>query len=105
MTTAWHPQTNSGTECINKEIQLFLSVFCINNPSSWSASLKKAEFVYNNHTHADQEQTPFELWYGQALKAIPIAFEYQDYPKTKECLALLQQWKQDAQTAHEYAQQ
>ena len=53
MTTTWHPQTNGGTERINREIQLFLSIFCINNPSFWSATLKKAEFVYNNHTHAD----------------------------------------------------
>ena len=57
------------------EIQLFLSVFCINNPSSWSAALKKAEFVYNNCMHADREQTPFELWYGQAPKAIPTRSE------------------------------
>ena len=105
MTTAWHPQTNGGTEHVNREIQLFLSVFCINNPSSWSAALKKAEFVYNNRMHADREQTPFELWYGQAPKAIPIAFEFQDYPKTKERLALLQQWRKDAQATHEYARQ
>jgi len=48
MTTAWHPQTNGGTECVNHEIQLFLSIYCINNPTSWVKALKKAEFVYNN---------------------------------------------------------
>ena len=48
---------------------------------------------------------PFELWYGQTPKAIPTTFECQDYPKTKEHLALLQQWRRDAQDAHEYAQQ
>ena len=53
MTTAWHPQTNSETEYINREIQLFILVFCINNPPSWSTALKKAEFVYNNCTYAD----------------------------------------------------
>ncbi len=75
MTTAWHPQTNGGTEHVNRETQLFLSVFCINNPSSWVAALKKAEFIYNN---------------------------YLDYPKTKERLVLLQQWQNDAHIAHEY---
>ena len=53
MTTAWHPQTNGGTKRVNCEIQLFLSVFCINNPSSWVTALKKAKFVYNNRTHAE----------------------------------------------------
>ena len=48
LTTAFHPQANGGTERVNREIQLYLSVYCINNPSSWSQSLKKAEFVYNN---------------------------------------------------------
>src|SRR6266571_3208375 len=106
MTTAWHSQTNGGTEHVNREIQLFLSVFCINNPSSWVAALKKAKFIYNNCTHADQTQTPFKLWYGQAPRAISTAFDYLDYPKTKECLALvaalLQQWQNDAHIAHEY---
>ena len=53
MTTAFHPQANGGTERVNREIQVYLSIFCINNPSSWSNVLKKAEFVYNNRTHAD----------------------------------------------------
>ena len=74
----------------------------LTNPLSWPTALKKAQFVYNN---CDWEQTPFELWYGQAPKAIPIAFKYQDYPKTKEHLTLLQQWRWDTQTAHKYAQQ
>ena len=84
MSTAWHPQTNGGAEHVNHKIQLFLSIFCINNPTSWVAALKKAEFMYNNRPHADQAQSPFELWYGQAPKAIPTAFDYRDYPKTKE---------------------
>ena len=67
---AFHPQTNGGTERVNREIQLYLSIFCINNPASWSKALKKAEFVYNNRPHADRKQTPFELMYGASPKAI-----------------------------------
>ena len=48
MMTAFHPQANGGTEQVNREIQVYLPIFCINNPSSWSNTLKKAEFVYNN---------------------------------------------------------
>jgi len=66
MTTAFHPQTNGGTERVNREIPTYLSIFCINNPTSWVSALKKAEFVYNNRPHADRTQSPFELWYGQA---------------------------------------
>ena len=83
MTTAFHPQANGGTERVNREIQVYLSIFCINNPSSWSNAFKKAEFVYNNRTHADRTQTPFELMYGEAPKAIPEAFSYSEYPSLK----------------------
>jgi transposase InsO family protein len=36
MTTAFHPQANGGMERVNQEVQLYLSIFCINNLSSWS---------------------------------------------------------------------
>ena len=90
LTTAFHPQSNGGTERANREIQLYLSVFCINNPSSWSKALKKAEFVYNNRPHADRQQTPFELMYGTAPKALPEAF-YREAPGTEQRLAQLKQ--------------
>src|SRR6266542_5959403 len=105
MSTAFHPQTNGGTEQVNREIQTYLSIFCINNPNSWAQALKKAEFVYNNRLHADRSQSPFELWYGLAPKAISEAFEYHDCPKTEERLQQLTQWRNDALLAHEYTQQ
>ena len=67
---AFHPQADGEIEQVNKEIQLYLSIYCINNPSSWRQSLKKAEFIYNNRTHADHIQSLFELMYGTSLKAI-----------------------------------
>ena len=105
MTTAFHPQANGGTERVNREVQLYLSIFCINNPTSWSKALKKAEFVYNNRPHADRTQTPFELMYGQAPLALPQAFEYSEHPTAKARIAQLDQWRRDAIIAHEHARQ
>jgi len=104
MTTAFHPQANGGTERSNREIQLYLSIFCINNPKSWSKALKKAEFVYNNRTHTDRSQTPFKLMYGAAPKALPDVY-YQQTPTIKERLDRLDQWRRDALIAHDYARQ
>src|SRR6266498_4443499 len=84
MSMAFHPQTNGGTEQVIREIQTYLSIFCINNLNSWTQALKKAEFIYNNRPHTDRSQSPFKLWYGLAPKAIPKAFDYRDYPKTEE---------------------
>jgi len=87
MTTAFHPQTNGGTEHVNREVQTYLSIFCINNPTSWVSVLKKAEFVYNNRPHADRTQSLLNFGmvklHEQSLKhsliIIPIstnAYEY-----------------------------
>ena len=104
LTTAFHPQTNGGTERVNREIQLYLSIFCINNPESWSQALKKAEFTYNNRTHADREKTPFELMYGSTPKAIIEPYLEKDEP-TEDRMKKLKQWCADALLAHEYTRQ
>jgi hypothetical protein len=105
MTTAFHPQANGGTERVNQEVQLYLSIFCINNPSSWSRVLKKAEFVYNNRPHADRSQSPFELMYGQAPLAMPEAFGHSENPSVEARIAQLNQWRKDAILAHEHARE
>ena len=46
MSTVWHPQTNGGTEHVNREVQLFLSIFCINNPTSWVLQLLSGLFLF-----------------------------------------------------------
>jgi hypothetical protein len=92
MTTAFHPQANGGTECINQEVHLYLSIFCINNLSSWSRALKKAEFICNNRPHADRSQTPFKLMYGQAPLARPEAFGHSMNPSVEARITQLNQW-------------
>ena len=105
MTTAFHPQASGGTERVNREIQLYLSIFCINNPTSWSKALKKAEFVYNNRPHADRTQTPFELMYGEAPIAFPQAFGHSEHKNAEDRIKQLNQWRKDAIIAHEHARE
>jgi hypothetical protein len=104
MTSTFHSQANRGTERANREIQAYLSIFCINDPTSWDQALKKAEFVYNNKTHATRTQTPFEIMYGQTPKAIPETF-YTEPFDSQERLHRQNQWRQDALIAHEFAAQ
>ena len=105
MTTAFHPQANGGTERVNQEIQCYLSIFCINNPTSWPQALKKAEFVYNNRPHADRSQSPFELMYGEAPRAFPTAFGHSQFPTVQARIDQLNQWRKDAIIAHDYARE
>lgn len=105
MTTAFHPQANGGTERVNREVQLYLSIFCINNPTNWSKALKIAEFVYNNRPHANRTQTPFKLMYGEAPLALPQAFKHMEHPTAEARIAQLNQWRKDAIIAHEQARE
>lgn len=104
LTTAFHPQTNGGTERVNREIQFYLSAFCINNPSSWDTALKKAEFVYNNKPHADRTHSPFELMYGASLKAIIEPYERRMITD-RQRLEQVNLWRNEALLAHEFARQ
>ena len=57
--TAYHPQTDGQTECVNQEIEQFLCLFVNHRQDDWSEWLPLAEFSYNNRIHAATRLTPF----------------------------------------------
>lgn len=63
--TAYHPQTDGQTECVNQELEQFLGVFCNERQNDWEDLLPDTEFSYNNHVHSAMQQTPFLLDTGQ----------------------------------------
>lgn len=52
MSTAYHPQTDGQTERVNQELEVYLRIFCANNPSKWKDLLYLAEFTHNNRHHS-----------------------------------------------------
>ena len=63
--TAYHPQTDGQTKCVNQEIETYLCVFINHRQDDWADWLPLAEFSYNNCIHAATHCTPFELDTGQ----------------------------------------
>jgi len=57
--TAYHPQTDSQTECVNQELEQYLRVFVNERQDNWDEWLPMAEFAYNNHIHSSTQHTPF----------------------------------------------
>ena len=104
MSTAFHPQTDGTTERYNQEIELYLLIYCISNPSDWPSAIPILEFTHNSRQHADRKQSPFELLYGYTPPAIPLAFEAHT-PTMQERFQYMERWRQDALTAHEFARQ
>ena len=39
LTTAYHPQSDGTTEQFNQEIEAYISIFCTNNPETWSKKI------------------------------------------------------------------
>src|SRR5258705_2916670 len=63
--TSYHLQTDSQTECINQEIEVYLWVFMSHRQDDWADWLPLVEFAYNNKVHSATCRTPFELDTGQ----------------------------------------
>jgi len=63
--TAYHPQTNGQTECVNQELEQYLCVFVNERQDDWDEWLPMAEFAYNNHIHSSTQHMPFFIDTGQ----------------------------------------
>ena len=105
MSTAHHPQTDGTTEQLNQEIEVYLAIFCMNNPEKWSQLIPIMEFSYNQKAHATQNQSPSYLIMGSNPKAIPTTFPKTNVPEAEERIQDLQKAHDEALAAHELAQQ
>jgi transposase InsO family protein len=59
--TAYHPQTDGQTECINQVLEGYLHTFTSQRQDNWDNLLPSGEFHYNNSQHSSTQQTPFML--------------------------------------------
>jgi hypothetical protein len=62
--TAYHPQTDGQTECINQEVKQYLHIYTNYQQDNWSDWLDIAEFALNDWIHTGTQQTPFMMMYG-----------------------------------------
>ena len=85
-----------------QEIQAYLSIYCIANPTDWTTAIPMLEFIHNSRPHADQKQSPFELIMGYQP---PRLLSSTKVPNLEERMEWILQWWKDAQLAHEIARQ
>ncbi|GJP71177.1 hypothetical protein CLOP_g2023 [Closterium sp. NIES-67] len=64
MSSAYHPQTDGQTECLNQILEHLLPAACKDKISKWDLHLPVLEFAYYNATHAATGQMPFFHCYG-----------------------------------------
>jgi len=90
MSTAYHPQTDRQTEHVNHEVQIYLRMFCSNNPNTWRMLLPTTKFAINQRTHSMQKVSPFYLMMGYKPKGIPTPFPTTNVPTAQEQIQILQ---------------
>src|ERR1700733_10944773 len=105
MSTAYHPQTDGETECMNQELETYLRIYCLNHPESWKQLLPTAEFAHNHRTHSTQKQSPFYLMMGYKPLALPVTYPKSDVPAAEKRIAALQRARDEALATHELARQ
>jgi hypothetical protein len=65
LSTAYHPQTNGQTECMNQEVEQYLRLFINHRQSDWSKWLSCTEFSYNDKVQSSTGFSPFFVNYGR----------------------------------------
>ncbi|XP_019253895.1 PREDICTED: uncharacterized protein LOC109232588 [Nicotiana attenuata] len=63
--TAYHPQSDSQTEVVNRCFETYLRCFCSDSQKDWFSYLAVAEWWYNTTFHSSIQTTPYEALYGQ----------------------------------------
>ena len=95
LSTAYHSQTDSQTECINQEIEIYLWIFCTNWPHGWTKFLPTAEFQHNSSSHSSTKVLPFLLLHGYKPQAYPpIGKTF--FPTLETCLTIMDKARKEA---------
>ena len=67
MSTAYHPQTDGGTEQMNQVVEAYLWIYCGNRPNEWINYVTDMEFAHNQHVAHGHNMSPFFLMMGYNL--------------------------------------
>jgi hypothetical protein len=105
MSTVYHPQTDSETEWVNQELEIYLRMFCSNEPETWKHYLPTAEFTHNQKTHSTVKHSLFYLMMGYEPLSLPTAFPKTNVPEAEKRLSALFHTQNEAQAAHKLMQQ
>ena len=101
--TAYHPQTDGETECVNQELEVYLWIFCQNDPFSWADRLPTAEFSHNHRPHSVTNVSPFYLMYGYEPRPLFSIISETLIPAAEDRIKKLSKARKEAVATHDLA--
>ncbi len=72
LSTAYHPQTDGGTERMNQEVEAMLRIYCIYMQDDWSRWLPVIQLAINNRESATLRMSPFYATHGYHAGEVQI---------------------------------
>ena len=103
LSTAYHPQTDGETECVNQGLEVYLWIFCQNDPFSWANRLPTAEFTHNHRPHSVTNVSPFYLMYGYEPRPLPSVISKTLILVAKDHIKELSKARKEVLAAHDLA--
>ena len=100
--TTYHPQTNGQIKQTNQEIEIYLCIFCANNPWKWTDFIPTAGFHPNSIPHSSAKVSPLSLLHGYEPWAYPPLGKT-FIPALENCLTALEEIQKKALAAYETA--
>lgn len=74
--SAYHPQTDGQTECLNRCLEHYLRAMASSRPKQWYKWLPLAQWWYNTTYHSAIHRSPYEALYGVCPRQICIPSDH-----------------------------
>ena len=103
LSTAYHPQTDGETKRVNQELEVYLQIFCQNDPFSQADHLPTAEFTHDHRPHSVTNVSPFYLMYGYEPRPLPSVISETLIPVAEDRIKELSEARKKAIAAHDLA--
>lgn len=85
--TAYHSQTDGGTEILNQKLEIFIR-YCIGSMetiTSWPELLPRFQAIHNATPHDSTDATPHQIMYGQELRTpLSLMLDMDKIPKAND---------------------
>ena len=98
ISTAFHPQTNGASECMNQWLEQYLHLWVADTQTTWAQFLSMAEFTHNSWPHDKSGQSPHQLLFS-TQPLVPQTSEEAWVPNVKDHLGKVWAAQDKAQKA------
>jgi len=99
LSTAFHPQTDRQTECMNQELEQYLWFFVDHRQKDWLEWLALAEFAINNKVYSMTKVSLFIANYGRELRMGEDIRRKGKMEKTTEFVERMKKIQEEAEAA------